>query len=215
LSCKICEIRRPRRFCPGIKGEICTLCCGTEREKTVRCPLDCEYLKEARVHEKVEPPDPEKFPNKEIRVSEQFLRDHDEFLMFLSRALLRAAFEVPGAIDYDIREALASLIRTYRTLESGLYYESLPSNPLAGVIHQRIQQAVEEFRREQTQRVGLTNVRDADVLGVLVFLQQLEIIHNNARPLGRAFIDFLRTFFPAASPATGSIISGGAPLIAP
>ena len=206
MTCQICEIRRPRRFCPGVNGEICTLCCGAEREKTIRCPLDCEYLQEARLHDKVDPVDPDKVPNKEIHVTEQFLREHEALLMFLSRALLRAALETPGIVDYDIREGLASLIRTYKTLESGLYYETLPSNVLAGAIHQRLQQGVEEFRREQTQSAGLTNVRDTDVLAILVFLQQLEIAHNNGRTLGRAFIDFVRTFFPVKPADTPLIV---------
>ena len=38
---------------------------------------------------------------------------------------------------------------------------------------------------------------DADVLGTLVFLQRLEFQHSNGRRRGRAFFDFLRTYFPA------------------
>ena len=52
MACAICETRRPRRFCPGVRGDICSICCGTEREVTVDCPLDCEYLQEARRHDK-------------------------------------------------------------------------------------------------------------------------------------------------------------------
>ena len=40
-------------------------------------------------------------------------------------------------------------------------------------------------------------MRDADLLGVLVFLQRLELQHNNGRRRGRAFFDFLRATFPA------------------
>ena len=47
MLCAICGVRKARRFCPGVRGNICTLCCGTEREVTVDCPLDCEYLQEA------------------------------------------------------------------------------------------------------------------------------------------------------------------------
>ena len=50
--CAICHTRRPRRYCPGVRGHICPVCCGTERENTVSCPLDCPYLREARVREK-------------------------------------------------------------------------------------------------------------------------------------------------------------------
>jgi len=205
LTCTICEIRRPRRHCPGVRGEICSICCGTEREVTVHCPLDCEHLQEARLHDKTPELDPANVPNHDIRVSEQFVRDREDLLMFLSRALLGAALET-SAIDFDVREGLASLIKTYKTLESGLYYESLPPNPIAGAIHQRLRQAVEEFRREEHQRTGVHSVRDADALGLFVFLQQLELAHNNGRKLGRAFLDFVRSFFPAAAQAPPLIV---------
>ena len=87
MSCAICHVRRPKRFCPGVRGDICTMCCGTEREVTVDCPLDCVYLREAHRHEKITPTDPHDFPNQDIRVTEEFLRDHEQLLLFLARTL--------------------------------------------------------------------------------------------------------------------------------
>jgi hypothetical protein len=37
--------------------------------------------------------------------------------------------------------------------------------------------------------------RDVDVLTTLVFLQRLELDRHNGRRRGRAFLDFLRSFF--------------------
>ena len=68
--CKICESRRAKRFCPAVHGEICSLCCGREREVTLHCPLDCEYLQEARKHERPVDVNPEEFPNMDIRIEE-------------------------------------------------------------------------------------------------------------------------------------------------
>src|SRR6185295_2885304 len=124
MACAICETRRPRRFCPGVRGDICAICCGTEREVTVTCPLDCEYLREARKHDR--PP---------------LLDEHQSLLGFPSAALLRAAMQTPGVADYDVRDALAALARTYRTLQSGVYYETRPDNPLAASIHSALQNA--------------------------------------------------------------------------
>ncbi len=206
--CAICETRRPRRSCPGVRGEICSLCCGAEREVTVNCPLDCEYLQDARKHDRL-PELPEDFPNKDIRITDQFLRDKEPLLMAAARALLEASLRTPGAVDFDVREALDSLIRTYRTLESGLYYETRPANPIAGNIHHLVQQRLNEVRRRLHERLGVAFVRDADVLGILVFLQRLELQQNNGRRRGRAFLDSLRRHFsvPAGS------LSGGSPLI--
>ena len=190
MACAICETRRPRRFCPGVRGDICSLCCGNEREVTVDCPLDCEYLQEARKHDK--PPVIGEIPNRDIEVREKLLRENEHLLSFLSATILRAAMETPGVIDFDVREALESLIRTYRTLNSGVYYETRPSNPLAGSIYAAVQGALAEYRQTEQQQLGITRTRDADVLGLLVFLQHFELHQNNGRRRGRAFLDALR-----------------------
>ena len=60
--CKLCEKKRARRYCPGVSGEICPICCGTERENTIDCPSECEYLQEARLREKPIPLTEAEFP---------------------------------------------------------------------------------------------------------------------------------------------------------
>jgi hypothetical protein len=206
MACQICRIRRPRRYCPGVNGEICSICCGTEREVTVSCPLDCSFLQAARKHDRPQPLDEEQIPNREIRISEEFLAEHEALLAAVGQTLLSAGLSTSGAVDFDIREALASLIRTCRTLESGLYYESLPENGLAAQIFRQLQEAVAAFRREETERMGMARTRDSDVLTILTFLQRLELDRNNGRRRGRAFLDFLREIYPAPpeAPAGGS-----------
>jgi hypothetical protein len=212
MACAICKTRRPRRFCPGVRGDICTLCCGTEREVTVECPLDCEYLREAHKHEKPQPIDPENLPNRDIAVSEEFLRDNEEFLLFMARALGRAAAANPAIVDYDIREALEAAIRTHRTLESGLLYESLPANPLAAGLSRALEAAIAEFRREEAERLGIHKTRDSTALGLLVFLQHFELSYNNGRRRGRAF---LNTLLEVYSVEAESEVPGASSLILP
>ena len=206
MACAICQTRRPRRFCPGVRGDICTLCCGTEREVSVDCPLACEYLREAHKHEKPQPLDPDALPNRDIQVSEEYLRDHEELLVFLARALGRAAANNPAVVDYDIREALEASIRTLRTQESGLVYESLPANPLAAGLCRALQEANAEFRRAEAEQLGMHKTREGAALGLLVFLQHFEISYNNGRRRGRAFLDALLDFYSveAAPETTGS-----------
>jgi hypothetical protein len=142
-------------------------------------------------------------PNKDIRITEQFLKDQDHLVVWLSHSLARA-MEAGKAVDTDAREALEALTRTYRTLESGLIYESKPQNPYAAKLQESLKEAVEELRRELEKEAGLAvpaGLRDSDVLGVLVFLQRLELQHNNGRRKSRAFLDFLRSYFPAAPEA--------------
>jgi len=194
-----------------VRGDICTLCCGNEREVTVSCPFDCPFLQEARKHERSAPLEEKSLPNRDIRVTEEFLEEHEALLAGAANSLLRAALETPGAVDTDLRDALDGLIRTQRTLQSGVYYESLPVNGLAIQIFRSTQEYLEEFRKEEHDSTGMSRTRDADVLQVLVFLQRLELDRNNGRPRGRAFMDFLRSFFSnpeelLAGPRASSLI---------
>jgi hypothetical protein len=213
MACAVCETRRPRRFCPGVGREICSLCCGAEREVTIDCPFECEYLQEARKRDRPAPASPAAWPNQDIQIDEEFLADHEDLLVSLGSALAVAASNPPGTVDFDVREALDSLIRTYRTLESGVYYETIPPNPLAANLHRQVQAAVTEFRRKEQQRLGITRTRDADVLRVLVFLQRIELDRNNGRRRGRAFLDGLRGLYSGVSAGAGT--TGPSPLILP
>ncbi|HXB69126.1 MAG TPA: hypothetical protein VNY05_12830 [Candidatus Acidoferrales bacterium] len=171
---------------------------------TVSCPLDCEYLQEARKRDPMPSLEGVEVPNKDIRMTESELREHEDLLIFVAAAVLRAALKIPGVVDLDVRAALDALARTYRTLQSGIYYESRPENPLAGEICRIVQNGLEEFRRNEVKRLGSTRTRDGDVLKILVFLQHIELDRNNGRRRGRAFLDALRGFYP--SPAAPSLI---------
>jgi hypothetical protein len=195
-----------------VRGDICSICCGTEREISVDCPLDCEYLREAHKHEKPAPLDLTTLPNQDLKVSEEYLREHEEFLSFLSHALGEAVLTNPEVIDFDVREALEASIRTHRTLQSGLVYESLPANPLAAGICRSLETAIEEFLRVEAERLGMHKTREKTVLGLLVFLQHFEMCYNNGRRRGRAFLNALLDYYAsdaapeAEAPSASSLI---------
>jgi hypothetical protein len=197
--CKLCEKKRARRHCPGLAGDICPSCCGAERENTIDCPSACEYLQEARLREHPAPPSEETLPNRDIQISEDFLRDKEPVVVWISEALARA-MEKEKAVDQDAREALDALIRTYRTLDSGLIYETRPPNPYAAALQDELKKAVGKLREQLTEESGLHQLRDSDILGVLVFLERIELQYANGRRRGRAFYDFLNAHFPAAPP---------------
>lgn len=209
MPCILCQLRRPRRACPGVGGDICSQCCGAGREQTVSCPLDCPYLREARSHEKPAPVDPKDIPNRDIEVGESFLQKNEVLLAALIQAVAGAGLGTAGAVDSDVREALDSLVRTYRTRESGLYYETRPSNLIAAAVQERIRNSIEDFRKALAERSGMETLRDTDILGVLVFLESVEYQLDNGRKRGRAFLDMLREQSAAVAPdapAAGSSV---------
>jgi hypothetical protein len=188
MACAICKTRREKRHCPGIQGEICTVCCGTQREETIDCPLDCEYLRLARLYEDLSK-DAAGMPNRDFPVTEEFLKKNVQLLTVIQHAILNVALE-RNAVDFDIRDALDGLVRTYQTLGSGLYYESRPSNSIAAAVFDGVQLRVAEVRKLETER-GVHKVQDSQILTILVFLQHLEYTLNNQRKRGRSFLEEL------------------------
>ena len=163
------------------------------------CPSDCVYLREARLRDRPVAITEADLPNKDISLSEDFIRKQEHVVMWMGNALARV-MQAGRSVDGDAREGLESLIKTYRTLESGLIYESRPNNPYAADIQEALKQAIDELRKRLAETSGMQTLRDADVLGSLVFLQRLELQHNNGRRRGRAFVDFLGTYFPVQAP---------------
>ena len=203
VLCKLCEKKRAKRHCPGVDGEICPSCCGSERENTIDCPLDCVFLLEARMHERPAPITMESLPNADVRLSESFLHEHEPLVLWLAFSLC-SAMEKERAVDSDAGEALEALIRTYRTMDSGLIYETRPQNPYAAGLQEAIKKAVEEARERLVKQSGLVEqsgvanaLRDKDILGALVFLQRMGLEYQNGRRRGRAFLHVLKTWFPA------------------
>lgn len=209
VLCKICQKRRARRFCPAVNGDICTLCCGTEREVSLSCPLQCQYLQEAHKREKPVEIAEGQISNPDIRVAEEFVRDHEELLLFSIYSLVEASLRTPGANDSDVMAVLEALIQTHRTLESGLFYETRPESTVALSIHRLFTASLADYQKERKERDKLPELRDSDVLAILVFLHRIGQQNQNGKPRGRMFLDLLRHMTPErerVSEQTSSII---------
>ncbi len=206
MKCAICEERQPRRHCPGIRGEICPICCGEQRENTIACPLDCTYLREARLREK--PNYPANIPFSEVRISDRFVDEHKSAFMVAVSAVIRTTQEIAEAVDNDYREAFDALLRTLKTGESGLIYDTRPTNPIAGRVYDVTRREIEEGRKTLSERGK--SIRDAEIFTAVLVLQRLEYRFNNGRTRGRSYIDsMLQHFAPDEvlnPPATSLIV---------
>ena len=198
ILCKICEKRRARRYCPAVQGDICPICCGTEREVSLSCPLECEYLREAHRHEKLLPISEKELSNPDIVVTEEFIRTHEELLLFCIYSLVQAALRTPGAIDADVMAALEALIQTRRTLDSGLVYETRPENSVAAAIQRAFTASLDDYQKLRVEREGLSAMRNSELLAIFVFLHRIGQQNRNGRPRGRMFLDLLRQMIPDA-----------------
>jgi hypothetical protein len=196
VLCKICGKRRAKRFCPAVSGDICPVCCGTEREVSLSCPLECEYLQEGHRREKPVAISEKELAYPDIRVTEEFIREHEELLLFCIYSLVQAALRTPGAIDADVMTALQALIQTRRTLESGLVYETHAENSIAAAVQHSFTASLSNYQKLREEREGLSQVRNSDILATLVFIYRVGQQNQNGRPRGRMFIDLLRQMTP-------------------
>jgi hypothetical protein len=199
-TCALCASRRPQRYCPSLRSDICSKCCGQSREETIACPYDCTFLIQGRDHEKLRELAASDIPHPDIIVKESFLRDHEPLVLVTAAAIAEGTERLDNLLDWDAREALESLVQTYKTLGSGLIYESKPKNPIAAALHELVQLRVTEFRERIAAQTGYTVVLDSHVLGVLIFLQRMELQLNNGRKRGRSFLDAVRHFMPPPVP---------------
>ena len=131
MSCPVCEKRKAVRFCPAKAEKICAVCCGTEREVTIDCPVDCSYLAAAHRYEDQQqralPPDT---PFLEDRIPGGVIQEHQQLMAALAFTIAKFSAAQPPTVDPDVLAALQALAETYKTLGSGLYYERPPVLPL-------------------------------------------------------------------------------------
>ncbi len=202
MSCPICQKRKPKRFCPARSDKICAVCCGTEREVTIDCPSDCPYLHAARryeiEHRKPVPPDQMPYPDVEFPA--HLVEERRDLLAGLGYTILKFAEEHKPLDDSGVFTALTALAETYRTLDTGIYYERLPDAPLPQALYEKLSQFLKEYK-EQSARTGVDRARDSEVFRLLVFILRLGRHETNGRPRSRAFLDFLRAQFPRPAEA--------------
>jgi len=196
VVCPLCNKRKAKRLCPARAESICTICCGTEREVTIDCPSECEYLIASREYDwERHDFDLSKLPFPDTTISERFVREHEELVTFIDYAICGFAAEHRDMVDTDVLAALQTLAESYRTLASGIYYEKPLDLPLQRELVGKVKSAIADFRKDQTAHAGMTTLRDADIRDTLIFLTQFGATHNNGRPKGRAYLDHLRGFF--------------------
>ena len=141
-------------------------------------------------------------------MTEEFLRENEVLLAFLAVSVFEGALAAKGATDYDVRDAFAALIATWRTLQSGIYYETRPDNTFAAAIASHVRAKIDEVRAKEAESQGVSRILDSTILSVLVFLQRLEYSRNNGRKRSRAFLDFLQGF---SAPTEENSVVGSAP----
>ena len=195
VLCPICKKRKAVRHCPAQGEKICAVCCGTEREVSMDCPVDCVHLVTAHRYEDEHPRElPAGTPLLEVALPSDLIHIHHQFTTTLAFTVAQFCAANSVATDSQVLDALESLAATYKTLSSGIYYERPPALPLARELYEALNKGIREVR-EQAERASVPGPNDSEIFLLLVFLYRMGILRTNGRPRSRRFIEFLRRPF--------------------
>jgi hypothetical protein len=203
VNCPICGKRKAARYCAAKGEQICAVCCGTEREVTIRCPADCPYLIAAHRYE-----DEHKravgadTPFIEERLPQDILHTQQQLMSLLAFQIAKFASNEATATDPDVLAAMAALAATYKTLQSGLLYEKIPEIPVQRNLYLALTQFLNEIKQKAAESGNSGAIKDINVFHVAVFFYRMGLLRSNGRPRSRRFIEFLRGQFPQAEEPT-------------
>jgi hypothetical protein len=202
--CPICNKRRAERYCPAKDEKICAIDCGTEREVSINCPADCSYLVAAHRWEQSHPKPlaEEEVPFPDVSFPEDLIRTRQEILGGLGYTVARYSAEQPSLADSDVFVAVQAMAEARRTLLSGIYYEKLPQIPVAAGLYAALAKFIEEEKKHAAEHPEFPALKDLELFHLLVFFQRFGRLRSNGRPRTRAFLEFLRSQFPAEAGVT-------------
>jgi hypothetical protein len=197
--CPICNKRRAERYCPAKDEKICAVDCGTEREVTIDCPSDCAHLIAAHRWEQSHPKPlaESEVPFPEVSFSSDIVRARENILSELGYTVAVYAKEQRSLTDSDVFAAIKALAETRRTLISGIYYEKLPEVPVAAGLYAALAKYLEEEKTRAAEHPDYPVLKETEIFHLLVFFVRFARLRSNGRPRTRAFLNFLRSQFPA------------------
>lgn len=161
--CTLCNSRKGKRACPGIRGTICSACCGDKRIVEIACPADCVYLQSGT-------------ENDLLREASDYLKHQDpekclrwlravEELGFLLEGMetLAAQAHGPSFDDSDLRAVLECARKTLDAEAKGVIYEDLPPSPGMQTLTRDLVSGIRVLTRtiQQELRNGVNVMRSA------------------------------------------------------
>ena len=124
-KCASCGERKGNRFCPGLNASVCSLCCGTKREKEILCLEACEYLKKGKDYQLNREIAQKISSDLQAETADVFEMDEvAAFVMPLERFFVDQFYRDKEASDNHIYEALTKIYAFQKGILPGLEGEN-------------------------------------------------------------------------------------------
>ncbi len=182
-KCVICGKRKGKRFCVALREYICPACCGAERNESVDCPEECEFLKTGQDFSYSKTA--EKDENLYMKLSAETIDKFDDYrhvIDGLFRDLHEKLREDQYYRDIDIVWALENRIKAYRYGEDEK--EEIKLNR-QGVLESTIDGFFKSYEYEQGRLSSLEKQMVASTARTFVLSSKESGLHS------RAFIEKL------------------------
>jgi hypothetical protein len=125
VKCASCGERRGNRLCPGLNVSICSLCCGTKREKEILCDGACKYLRKGKDYQLGREIEKKIISDLQAEISDVFEMDEVAvFVMALERFFVDQFYDDKEASDNDIYGALTRIYAFQKRILPGLEGEN-------------------------------------------------------------------------------------------
>lgn len=155
--CVSCGKQKGKRACPALGGQICSVCCGTKRQKEIECPAGCVYLNPAGGYQA------ERAVSREIAAA--FRSEEDDvfqdpvvalsFAAPIESGFAEAFSRNPRVLDRHIGDAL---VKAYRAMAGETDWPT-PSGPLEETVFQIVRDADKACSQLTREQKALTLLR--------------------------------------------------------
>jgi hypothetical protein len=212
MKCSLCDQRKGRRSCPAKQATICAQCCGEKRVLEIHCPESCEYLKIGRSHEANQVGARHYRADNPLEQAKRsrVLANFEPVIVDLQTLIAIERKSSRDLADADVAEALDCLLKTLRTEDRGVIYETTSGNLRAEALRRQLGSLIESHRYPKES--GRHRIHLKDAIECLEVLQAVVASHMEAGPALLSFVDFLVRHLPQraeAGPSQASIIVPG------
>jgi hypothetical protein len=128
-----------------------------------------------------------------------FIYRHTLILNSICLGIFEERTGSPWLLDTDVIEVFKNLVKTMRTLSSGLYYESLPESAVQVSLFHRLKGLIDGFMQPQPEGLQQT-LKVSDAIDVLNFLTYAATVNSNSRPRSRQYLDLLNSMAEQIKP---------------
>jgi hypothetical protein len=182
-KCATCSERQGDRFCPELKASICSLCCGTKREKEILCDGACEYLKKGKAYQLGREIEKKVTSDLQAETSDVFEMDEvAAFVMALEVFLVDQFYKDEEVSDNHIYEALTKIYASQKGILRGLEGENKSEESIFKMfseVTKRFSNLSEELRARAILRI-IKSVRSSSsvILGNRNYLEMIYSQHT-------------------------------------